>query len=169
MSYPGCLHFDAKARPQPTALRLQCWDTSSQTTDRAGTQSHPSADRLPKVFLIPQLPLNTPLDMALPTRGKKPSSTHQWVGTSHFHQEDCTSLLDQPHPPGGVQQKQEELPCSLWDHKHRKLDKMRWQRNMFQTKEQDKTPKEQLSEVEIGNLPEKEFRVMIVKMILEKE
>ena len=31
-------------------------------------------------------------------------------------------------------------------------------------KKQDKTP-EQLSEVEIGNLPEKEFRVMIVKMI----
>ena len=29
---------------------------------------------------------------------------------------------------------------------------------MFQTKEQDKTPEEQqLSEVEIGNLPEKEF------------
>ena len=32
-------------------------------------------------------------------------------------------------------------------------------------KEQDKTPEEQLSEVEIGNLPEKEFRAMIVKMI----
>ena len=38
---------------------------------------------------------------------------------------------------------------------------------MVQTKEQDKNPEEQLSEVEveIGNLPEKEFRVMIVKMI----
>ena len=36
---------------------------------------------------------------------------------------------------------------------------------MFQMKEQDKTPEEQLSEVQIGNLPEKEFRVMIVKMI----
>ena len=36
---------------------------------------------------------------------------------------------------------------------------------MFQTKEQDKTPEEQLSEVETGNLPEKEFRVMIVKLI----
>ena len=36
---------------------------------------------------------------------------------------------------------------------------------MFQTKEPDKTPEEQLSEVEIGNLPEKEFRIMIVKMI----
>ena len=32
-------------------------------------------------------------------------------------------------------------------------------------KEQDETPEEQLSEVEIGNLHEKEFRVMIVKMI----
>ena len=36
---------------------------------------------------------------------------------------------------------------------------------MFQMKEQDKTPEEQLSEVEIGNLPKKEFRVVIVKMI----
>ena len=29
--------------------------------------------------------------------------------------------------------------------------------------EKDKTPEEELSEVEIGNLPEKEFRVMIIK------
>ena len=32
-------------------------------------------------------------------------------------------------------------------------------------KEQDKTPEKELNEVEIGNLPEKEFRIMIVKMI----
>ena len=42
---------------------------------------------------------------------------------------------------------------------------MRWQINMFQKKEQDKTLEEQLSEVEIGTLPEKEFRAMIVNMI----
>ena len=36
---------------------------------------------------------------------------------------------------------------------------------MSQMKEQDKTPEEQLSEVQIGNLPKKEFRVMIVKII----
>ena len=36
---------------------------------------------------------------------------------------------------------------------------------MFQTKEKDKNPQEQLNEEEIGNLPEKEFRVMIIKMI----
>ena len=32
-------------------------------------------------------------------------------------------------------------------------------------KEQDKTPEKQLKEVEIGNLPKKDFRIMIVKMI----
>ena len=38
---------------------------------------------------------------------------------------------------------------------------------MYQMKEQDKTPEKQLNEVEIGNLPEKEFRIMIdrIKMI----
>ena len=36
---------------------------------------------------------------------------------------------------------------------------------MYQMKEQDKTPEKQLSEVEIANLPEKKFRIMIVKMI----
>ena len=32
-------------------------------------------------------------------------------------------------------------------------------------KEQEKIPEKQLNEVEIGNLPEKEFRIMRVKMI----
>jgi len=32
-------------------------------------------------------------------------------------------------------------------------------------KGQDKTPEKQLDEVEAGNLPEKEFRIMILKMI----
>ena len=36
---------------------------------------------------------------------------------------------------------------------------------MYQMKEQDKIPEKQLNEVEKGNLPEKEFRIMIVKMI----
>ena len=35
---------------------------------------------------------------------------------------------------------------------------------MFQKKEQDKT-QEQLCEVELSNLHEKDFRVMIIKMI----
>ena len=31
-------------------------------------------------------------------------------------------------------------------------------------KEKDKNPEKQLNEVEIGNIPEKEFRIMIVKI-----
>lgn len=37
----------------------------------------------------------------------------------------------------------------------------------MQMKEQDKTPRELLSEVEAGNLPETECKVMIVKMTKE--
>ena len=44
---------------------------------------------------------------------------------------------------------------------------MKRQRTMYQVEEQHKTPekKKKLNEVEVGNLPEKEFRIMIVKMI----
>ena len=38
---------------------------------------------------------------------------------------------------------------------------------MFQTKEQDKTPEEEPSEVEISNLLNKEFKVMIIKTLEE--
>ena len=68
----------------------------------------------------------------------------------------------------GRQQKQEEIQSySLWNknHIHRKIDKMKRHRAMYQMKEQDKTPEKQLNEVETGNLPEKKFRIMIVKMI----
>ena len=42
---------------------------------------------------------------------------------------------------------------------------MKKQKVMSQMKRQDKTPEKQLNEVEIGNFPEKEFRIMIVNMI----
>ena len=41
---------------------------------------------------------------------------------------------------------------------------MSQQRNVLQVKEQDKNPKEELSEVEISNLSSKELKVMIAKM-----
>ena len=51
--------------------------------------------------------------------------------------------------------------------KIKKKEKSRWKEiteDYVLDKEQDKPP-EQLSDMEIGNLPEKELRVMIVKMI----
>ena len=46
---------------------------------------------------------------------------------------------------------------------------MKRQRNTQQVKEQDKCPPNQTKEEEIGNLPEKEFRIMMVKMIQNLE
>ena len=38
---------------------------------------------------------------------------------------------------------------------------------MFQTKEQDKTPETELNEVEISNLHDKKFKIMIIKLLME--
>ena len=46
---------------------------------------------------------------------------------------------------------------------------MKTQRNTQLIKEQDKCPSNQTKEEEIGNLPDKEFRIMIVKLIQNLE
>ena len=46
---------------------------------------------------------------------------------------------------------------------------MKRQRNTQQVKEQDKCPPNQIKEEEIGNLPEKEFQIMIVQLIQNLE
>ena len=44
------------------------------------------------------------------------------------------------------------------------INKMKRQKNTQQVKEQDKCSPNQTKEEEIGNLPDKEFRIMIVKL-----
>ena len=51
----------------------------------------------------------------------------------------------------------------------RKRNITKRQRNTQQVKEQEKCPPNQTKEEEIGNLPEKEFRILIVKMIQNLE
>ena len=46
---------------------------------------------------------------------------------------------------------------------------MERQRNIHQVKEQDECPTNQTKEEEIGSLPEKELRIMIIKMIQNLE
>ena len=46
---------------------------------------------------------------------------------------------------------------------------MKRQRNIQQVKEHDKCPPNQTKEEEIGSLPEKEFKIMLVKMIQNLE
>ena len=66
----------------------------------------------------------------------------------------------------------EELQTSSLQKGHPKysnLNKMKRQRDIQQVKEHGKSPPNQTKEEEIGSLPEKEFRIMIVKMIQNLE
>ena len=72
------------------------------------------------------------------------------------------------HPDTKIRQrwhKERKLQANITDEHSPTHQKMRWQKNMLQTNEQGENLQDQISEEEIGNLPEKEFRVMIVKMI----
>ena len=69
----------------------------------------------------------------------------------HSKEEPQTSRIQKGHP------------------KHSNIDKMKRQRNTQQVKEYDKCPPNQTKEEEIGSLPEKEFRIRIVKMIQNLE
>ena len=142
-------------------------DTLCQTTSKTGTQTHALAERLAKILIRPQTPQNTPPDVDLPTRKTRSSPIHQNTGTSPLHWKP-TQPTEPTLATGDRHQKQRELrTCSLQkgDPKHSKLSKMRRQRNTQQMKEQGKNPPHLTNEEEIGSLPEKEFRIMIVKMI----
>ena len=65
----------------------------------------------------------------------------------HNKEEPQTSKIQKGHP------------------KHSNINKMKRQRNTQQVKEQDKCPPSQTEEEEIGNLPDKEFQIIIMKMI----
>ena len=69
----------------------------------------------------------------------------------HNKEEPQTSSIQKGHP------------------KHSNLNKMKRQRSIQQVKEHDKSKLNQTKEEKIGNLPDKEFRIMIVKMIQNLE
>lgn len=52
----------------------------------------------------------------------------------------------------------------MYRNKHRELEKIKLYRKMFQMKGKDKTP-EEWSKMELSNLPDKEFKIKIVKML----
>ena len=140
-------------------------DTLCQTTRKTRTQPHPLAERLLKIIIRSQTPQNIPPDAVLPTRKTRSSLIHQnTVPSNRKHTQPTEPTL----ATGGRHQKQQEvLTCSLQkgDPKHSKLSKMRRQRNTQHMKEQGRNSPDQTNEEEIGSLPEKEFRLMIVKMI----
>lgn len=49
--------------------------------------------------------------------------------------------------------------------KHRESAKIRRQTNLFQTKRKDKTLEKELKEMETHNLPEAEFKILVIRML----
>ena len=49
--------------------------------------------------------------------------------------------------------------------KNREAGKMRRQKKTFQTREQDQTPEKDINKMERSNLPDKEFKVMVIKLL----
>ena len=78
-----------------------------------------------------------------------------------------------PTPSTGSELHNKEEPQTSRIHKghpkHSNINKMKRQRNTQQVKEHDKYPPNQTKEEEIGNVPEKQFRIVITKMIQNLE
>ena len=100
------------------------------------------------------------------SREKKSSSTHQNTNTNFPNQETLTSHTSNP-----TNNKEEPQIARIrkGHPKHSNINKMKRQRNTQQVKGQDKCPPNQTREEEIGNLPDKEFQIMIVKLIQNLE
>ena len=100
-------------------------------------------------------------------RKKKSSPTHQNTETSFPNQKTLTSHPSNPPTARNLRNKEEPPTARIQKGhpKHTNINKMKRQINTQQVKEQDKCPPNQTKEEEIGNLSDKEFRIMIVKMI----
>ena len=138
-------------------------DASHQTISKTGTQPYPLADRLPKVIPSPQTSQNTPVDKALPFRENDPAPltrTQALVPPTGNHRKALVPPYPLEHIPPirGTMTCRKEAPNS-------KSNKMKRQRNMPQMKEHTKNPLDKMNDEETGNQPEKEFRVLIIKMI----
>ena len=138
-----------------------------QTVILVGPQLHPSANRLPKDTQGTKPRLISPRDKAPCTRGLRISSTYAWTGTSLSHKEAYSNILYQQQPQGQRHQKQEriQLYCLQEGDPSKNLYMIKRQRIMTQIREQEKTPEKQLRDLEIISLHEKDFRLIIVKMI----
>ena len=57
-----------------------------------------------------------------------------------------------------------ELTFLTHRNRHRELDKMRTQKNMSQMKKQDQITARELNETETCNMPNREFKVLVIKI-----
>ena len=101
----------------------------------------------------PALPARTPMQASLTRKPWQATRPTPLIGRNLHKKRGTTNCQNTERPPQTQQSKQDER-----------------QRNTQQVKEHDKSPSNQTKEEEeIGSLPEKKFRIMIVKMIQNLE
>ena len=120
---------------------------------QGGSQPHPSVNRLLKDQGT-HTPLISPKDKAPSTRGIRINSTYQWADISPFHEEAYSKPTTNFGHKGGGHQKQQRLQLYDSDKGARKKQK-----------HTHKKTEKRLSDPEIINFHEKDFRLMRVKMI----
>ena len=117
-----------------------------------------------------QQQIGLPPQSALPIKGgekKKLTSSHLNTSTSHILHEAYTNHLTKLVTAETKREKEFSLESWGKETSNTIINKkiMKRQRNAAQMKEQTRNAQVQISEEEIGKLPEKDFRIMIVKMI----
>ena len=115
-----------------------------------GVQPHPSGGNCTKALL----------SKALLTRARPSFSHHHSLPSGGLHKP--LSLL---HQRADRRSKNHSPTVTKTKTTLQKVNQREKQKAMSQRKEQYKISEKQLSEMEIGNPPEKEFRIMIVKII----
>ena len=100
-------------------------------------------------------------------REKKSSSTHQNTDASFLNKETLTSHPSNPTHSEEPPQYRETTNCQTTERPPQTQQyKQDEKAEKYPAgKEQNKCPPKQTKEEEIGNLPDKRFRIMIVKMI----
>ena len=102
-----------------------------------------------------------PWMFSVPARGRPSFSLFQSLSSKSLHK-----LLSLSHQRPD---RRSTLRAAKTKTDYRKLTITKKQKVMSQVKGQNKTPEKQQNEVETGNLPEKEFRIIIMKMIQDLE
>ena len=139
--------------------KLQCCTPHTKPPARQGTQLHASPSKLPKFILSSQTPTAHHLTQACPSdrRISVPSTRVQAPIPPNRKPVPAPGQIS----PIKYQTVEARGTTTLTTMKRRPL---RQERNMQQAKDQGKNLQYQINKKEIGNLSEKELRVMIIKM-----
>ena len=98
---------------------------------------------------------------------KKSRSTHQYPNIGNLTSHPENAYLQRGNST--IKRTPQTARIHKGHAKRSNINKMKRQRNSQQIKEQDICPPNQTKEEEIGNLPDKEFRITIVKLIQNLE